>query len=165
MATTDFSSITVFRAISGITAIGALITGGALFAFSTFVMPGLDRAPAAAAIPVMQAINVQAPRSLLMLPLLGSALGGAVIAVYAIVRSAAPGRGWLIAGGIAAAATLVITGIYHIPHNDALARIHPQHATAAAWAQFSTPWTRWNHVRTLSALVGGLLLAVGATRR
>jgi uncharacterized membrane protein len=48
-----------------IAALGAATFGGVLFAFSTFVMPGLDASPPAAAVSTMQQINRAAPRSLL----------------------------------------------------------------------------------------------------
>ena len=66
----------------GVPALGALVAGGALFAFSSFVMPALRSVDAHTAITSMQAINVEAPRSALMLPLVGSALT-AIAAVVA----------------------------------------------------------------------------------
>lgn len=72
----------------GVTALGALVAGGALFAFSSFVMPALRSVDAHTAITSMQAINVEAPRSALMLPLVGSAL----TAIAAGIWHRSPGR-------------------------------------------------------------------------
>ena len=54
------------------------------------------------------------------MPLLGSAAGGAALVVV-LTRPTTPGRGLLLVGGLTAVATMVITGVYHVPHNDALA--------------------------------------------
>jgi uncharacterized membrane protein len=147
------------------TAYISLVTGGTLFAFSTFVMPGLRQLPAPTAVAAMQAINAQAPRSLLLVPLLGSAVGGAALVVVALTRPTTPGRGLLLLGGLAAVATMVITGGYHVPHNDALALLQPDGPdTPAAWARYADGWTAWNHVRTATALLSGLALLVRWTR-
>jgi uncharacterized membrane protein len=147
------------------TALASFVTGGTLFAFSTFVLPGLRRLPADQAVAAMQAINVQAPRSLLMLPLLGSAAGGAVLAVLVLTRGETPQRALLVGGGLAAVATLVITGVYHVPHNDSLARLHPRDpGTARAWADYTRGWLLWNHVRTATALGSGVALVLGVLK-
>jgi uncharacterized membrane protein len=161
---TDLSPAT--RWLSLATAFGSVVTGGTLFAFSSFVLPGLRRLPAADAVAAMQAINVQAPRSLLMLPLLGSAAGGMVLAVLVLTRPETPDRALLIAGALAAVATVVITGVYHVPHNDALARLHPDDPSiVSTWTDYARGWLRWNHVRTLTALGSGIALTLAVLRR
>lgn len=155
----------VTRWVGLATGIGSLVTGGTLFAFSTFVMPGLHRLPASGAVSAMQAINVQAPKSLLMLPLLGSAAGGAALIVLALARPEIPHRGLVIAGGAAAALTVVITAIYHVPHNNALARLDAAgSSTAREWADYYRGWLAWNHVRTLTAVAGGVALVLATVR-
>lgn len=156
----------VMRAITLATALGALVTGGSLFAFSTFVMPALNRLPADQAVRAMQAINDQAPRSLLMLPLIGSALRSVLVAPYAVIRSGTAGRGWLILGAVLALGAFVITAAYHVPHNNALATVDPGIADIAIrWSHFYTGWLWWNHARTLVALAGGAILGAVALRR
>ncbi len=122
---THTTHLTGIRWLSLATAFGSVVTGGTLFGFSAFVLPALRRLPTAEAVAAMQAINVQAPRSVLMLPLVGSALGSVAIVVLAVVRSDTPNRGWLLAGAAAGLLTFVITAVYHVPHNDAFARLDP----------------------------------------
>jgi uncharacterized membrane protein len=153
----------LIRAAAFGTAFAAAVTGGSLFAFSTFVMPALDRLPGGQAIAAMQAINVQAPRSLLMLPLFGGAIGGLLVAVLAFVQPDGVRRGWLVVGAIAAIMPVLITAIYHVPHNDALARLDPTAPDAAsAWVRYSLGWTRWNHARAAAGLASAIALFVGA---
>ena len=98
----------LLRVLALTTAVAALLTSGALFAFSTFVMPGFDRLPPGQAVAAMQAVNVEAPRSLLMLPLVGSALGAAAVGLVALARPGQPGRTWLLAGAVAGVAAFAV---------------------------------------------------------
>jgi uncharacterized membrane protein len=59
----------------------------------------------------------------------------------------------LIGGLLYLVGTIGLTGGYHVPLNNALARLDPDSANAAAqWHDYVRDWTRWNHVRTLSSL-------------
>jgi uncharacterized membrane protein len=139
MTTDTFTETTTIRTLRLTTAYTSLVTAGTLFAFSTFVMPGLRRLPAPTAV--------------------------AALVVVVLTRPATPGRGLLLLGGLTAVATLMITGAYHVPHNDALALLQPDGPdTPAAWARYADGWTGWNHVRTASALLSGLALLVRRAR-
>ena len=136
------------------TALGAATFGGAMFAFSGFVMHALDRAPARTAIVAMQQINLSAPRPPLVLVMVGTSL-------LSIVTAAVDRSPVVIAGSVAFLASILITGGFHIPRNDALADIDPETSDATAvWTANSRPWQRGNHVRTSAALVGALLLVL-----
>jgi uncharacterized membrane protein len=136
------------------TALGAATVGGAMYAFSAFVMHALDRTPTRAAIAAMQQINLSAPRPPLVLVMVGTSLLSVVTAVAAHTPV-------VIAGCLAFLASVVITGTFHIPRNNALADVDPAGPDAeAAWAAYSHPWQRGNHVRASTALAGALLLAL-----
>jgi len=155
--------MTPTRVLCLTTALAAAVTGGTFFAFSTFVMPGLRRLPVGQALPAMQAINIEAPRSLLMLPLLGSALGAAAVGVVALARPGTPHRALLLAGAAAGVLAFAVTAGYHVPHNDALAAVDPGSPGAvAAWTDYAAGWTGWNHVRTLLALACAAALTAGS---
>ena len=66
-----------------VAAVGSGVMGGVLFAFSSFVMPALNRIPAREAVLAMQSINERAPAGL-GLPLVGTALVSGALAVHAI---------------------------------------------------------------------------------
>ena len=63
-------------ALTATAVIGAASVGGAFAAFSTFVMPALDRLRPVDSIVAMQAINRAPPTPLFMIPLFGTALLG-----------------------------------------------------------------------------------------
>ncbi len=53
----------------------------------------------------------------------------------------------------------MISAAANVTQNNALDRLDPRSSAAAAqWAGFVTPWTRWNHLRTVSALGSAALL-------
>lgn len=157
--------MTVLRLVALATAVGAGVTGGAMFAFSSFVMPALRTLPTADAVSAMQAVNEAAPRSLLMLPLFTTGIGSLAVVAMAGREQGGPGRGWLLAGAVAGAATFLITAAYHVPRNNALARVDAHSALAGpAWERYAAEWTRWNHVRTVTGLASAGLLVAGMAR-
>lgn len=150
--------------LTAATAIGSAVVGGALYAFSSFVMPGIDRADPRSAIMAMQGINVEAPRP----PFLASFVGTAVLSVACVIvgvaRFGEDGGPLLVAGGVVYLVGVIgITRAYHIPRNDALARIDPAGPEAeATWRRYYDEWVRMNHVRSALAVVASALLIVAA---
>jgi uncharacterized membrane protein len=56
---------------------------------------------------------------------------------------------------------IVLTIAYHVPRNDALARVDPGSAGAeAAWSRYLAEWVPWNHVRTFTSVASAVLFAL-----
>jgi uncharacterized membrane protein len=143
-----------------VTALGCGLTAGALYAFSSFVMPALARLPAAQGIAAMQSINVMAPTPPFMTAFLGTAAGCVVVAVWALVDWDGSFGPWLLAGSSLYLVGLIgVTGRYNIPRNNALAAADPADpGSEALWRRYVTEWTRWNHVRTLAGITAAAAL-------
>ena len=125
------------------------------FAFSTFVMKALGRLPAAEGISAMNAINKVAPTPLFMLALFGTGVVSIVLSAVALRHLDQRWAVYLLTGTVLYLVCLVLTMVYHVPRNDALALVDPAGPGAArAWAHYLSPWTAWNHVRTVTALAG-----------
>ena len=136
-------------------AVGAGVSGGVFFAFSTFVMKALGRLPAAEGISAMNAMNKTAPTPLFMLALFGTAVVSIALSAVALRHLDQRWAVYLLTGTALYLVCLILTAVYHVPHNDALALVDPAGPGAAhAWAQYLSPWTAWNHVRTVTALAG-----------
>ena len=136
-------------------AVGAGVSGGVFFAFSTFVMKALGRLPAAEGISAMNAMNKTAPTPLFMLALFGTAVVSIALSAVALRHLDQRWAVYVLTGTALYLACLILTAVYHVPHNDALALVDPAGPGAAhAWAQYLSPWTAWNHVRTVTALAG-----------
>ena len=147
------------------TALGSAGFGGAMYAFSAFVMHALDRTPTRSAVEAMQQINLSAPRPPLVLVMVGTtglSLGLIVLSAVDLFGGAATGSSWLALAGCAGfLASVAITGGFHIPRNNAFATVAADGPdAAAAWAAYSGPWQRGNHVRAAAALGGALLLVL-----
>jgi uncharacterized membrane protein len=147
-------------ALTFVTAVGAGLVGGVFFAFSTFVMKALGRLRPSEGAAAMQAINVEAPNPAFMLALFGTGLAGLVLAVWGLADLDEPYAGYLIAAGVVYfVGEVVLTGAYHVPRNNALARVDPESAEGQRlWERYRVDWTRWNHVRTAAGLAASALL-------
>jgi uncharacterized membrane protein len=144
-----------------VTAVLCGVAGGVFFAFSTYVMPALDRIAPGQAVAAMQAINVAA-----VAPFTTVQGAPAVLSVALIVDALLDWRGTasalIVAAGVVYLGGLIaLTGAYHVPRNNALDRVDAAGPEAAsAWRRYAGPWTRGNHVRALAGvLAAGLSVA------
>jgi uncharacterized membrane protein len=155
------------RTLTIVAAVAAGVVAGVFFAFSTFVMPALRRLPPDRGLVAMQSINRAAPASpLFMLALTGTGVVCLVLGVVALTRLDEPAAPWLLAGCGLYLACVVITGVFHVPRNDALNLLDPAApGSADAWRHYLTVWTAGNHVRSLASLAAtaSFVLALGAT--
>lgn len=142
------------------TVLGCGLVGGVFFAFSTFIMSALARLPTQEGIAAMQAINVAVITPLFMLALFGTGAVSLFLAGYALLGSSGPDRMYLLTGGLLYfLGNPVVTIVFNVPKNNGLARVHPASADGArVWADYLVAWTRWNHVRTVTALAAAAML-------
>lgn len=142
-------------ALTVVAAVGSGVVGGVLFAFSSFVMPALRRLPPAQGLAAMQAINVTAVTPAFMTVLFGTAAVCVVLATIAVRQWGAPFAMPLLVGAVAyLIGVIVVTVVFHVPRNDALAAVDPAAPAAAArWATYQRTWTASNHVRAGAAIV------------
>jgi uncharacterized membrane protein len=145
--------------------IGAGVVAGVYFAFATFVMPGLRRAPASSAIGAFNGINKAAPASpLFMLVLFGTGIVSVLLMIWGLQHRDNPAAIWMLVGAGLYLVSLLVTMMYHVPHNEQLMKVDPHGSGAAAtWTQFYSAWMGWNWVRTVTAL-GGTISLVFALR-
>jgi uncharacterized membrane protein len=142
-------------------ALGCGVVGGVFFAFSVFVMKALDRLPPSKGITAMQSINTAAPTPWFMLALFGTGLACVTLAISALFRLDQPDAVYHLVGGALYLVTIVLTIVFHIPRNDALAVFDPDSTDAASyWNYYVSAWTAWNHVRTLASIAAAGALTV-----
>ena len=150
-------------------AIASAAVGGLFYAFSTFVMKGLDRTEPAAAITAMRGINAEAQANASFLALfVGSALLAFGVGIAAAARLAQPGSGYVLAGAALGLVAFVVTVAFNVPLNNRLDALDPNGLSAADalrdWYAYLAPWTTWNHVRTAAPLAASVLMLVGLHR-
>jgi uncharacterized membrane protein len=154
--------------LTTIAALGCGIVGGVFFAFSVFVMKALGRLPPSKGISAMQSINTAAPAPWFMAALFGTGLACVALAISALFRLDEPDAVFLLVGGALYLVTIVLTIVFHIPRNDALAIVDPDSTDGASyWSYYLSAWTTWNHARTISSVAAAaaltVALRVGAT--
>lgn len=147
-------------------ALGCGLMAGTFFAFSGFVMKALAGLPAERGIAAMQSINVVVLNPLFLGVFVGTAALCVVLGAAAFARWSQPAAAWLLAGGVLyLLGNLVVTRAFNIPLNDTLARVDPSAAeSATAWRTYVGDWGRWNHVRTISALLGAAAFTLALCR-
>jgi uncharacterized membrane protein len=144
--------------------VGSGLMSGLLFAFSNFVMRSLLELPPAYGRQAMQRVNVRIVNRLFLLVFMGSTGACALITLLCVLGRVAAGSGWLLAGALAyLVGPLGITMVFNVPLNNALAAATPEQANAA-WPAYAARWLRWNHVRTVLAVVATALLGHGLYR-
>ena len=134
--------------------IGAGITGGVFFAFSTFVMKALAQLPASQGVAAMQRINVVVLNPLFLGVFMGTAVLAAGCVTSAFFPWSVPRSPLLLAAGLLyLAGSFFITAAFNVPRNERLARLGIESAEAAAyWPVYVREWSKWNHVRTAASV-------------
>lgn len=148
------------------TAGGCALVGGVFFAFSSFVMNGLERLPPAQGVAAMQSINRSAVTPPLMAALFGTGAACLGLVVWSALADEARPTAWVVAGGaLYLVGAIGLTIARNVPLNDALAALDPADAgSAGAWSAYARRWTAWNHLRGAASLGAAALLALSALR-
>ena len=146
-------------------AFGSGLIGGLFFAFSTFIMRAFDRLPPVQAISAMQSINSAILIPAFFLAFFGTALLSLLLAALALLGGVGAATLPIVVGAVAyLSGAIVVTMAVNVPLNNRLARFRPEAGddAAAAWRGYRVPWTRWNHVRTVTSLVAAASFAWAA---
>ena len=112
--------------------LGAGIVGGVFYAFSSFVMPALERLPAAQGIAAMKEINVTAEHPAFMVAFMGTTVLCLYLGVRGIVDWGDRRATLLVAGSVLyLVGAFLLTVAHNVPLNDDLAGVAPHAADAA----------------------------------
>jgi len=140
-------------ALTFASALGSGVIAGVFFAFSAFVMKALARLAPAQGIAAMQSINVVVLNPFFFAVFFGTAAGCLGLVVCSLIRWQKLGAFYLLAASLLyLVGTILVTIIFNVPRNNALAAVDPTSAEGAKlWADYVNTWTAWNHVRTVAA--------------
>ena len=145
-----------------LTALGCGLIAGVFFAFSTFVMSALGRLLPPQGIAAMQSINVTVINPWFLTAFVGTALACVVLAIWSVMAWHQPGAAYLLAGSVLyVAGCFLVTIVFNVPLNDALAAVEPASAEGASlWTRYLLTWTIWNHVRTVASLAAAAMFVL-----
>jgi len=146
-----------------VSALGCGLNAGVLFAFSSFVMPGLARLSPSHGIVAMQSMDVTAVTPPFMTAFCGTALTCLILGARTLMHMSSPGSTYLLAGCVLyVVGTFIVTMAFNVPLNDSLDKVDPASVDGARfWTEYLKSWTMWNHVRTLAAFAASTCLTIG----
>ena len=122
---------TFVRTLTIVGAVGSGLVAGVFFAFSTFVMSGLRRAPAPAGIAAMQSINRAGPDPAVHARPRSARPGSASCSASSPSRSGArPAATLALIAAVLSLVPVILTGAYHQPRNLAFGARRPDDARA-----------------------------------
>jgi uncharacterized membrane protein len=155
--------MTLFTILTIIAIIGSGLTAGIFFAFSTFVMAALGRLQAEQGIAAMQSINITVINPWFFTVFFGTP----AISAIPLFRWSEPGSALiLVASVVLIAGSLLVTMVFNVPLNNALARVTLTNSEGASlWTRYLSEWTQWNHVRTIAPLVAMVLYIWAVVQR
>ena len=147
-------------------ALGCGLIAGFFFAFSAVVMKSLAQQPQVAGMATMQTINVVVFNPWFGTAFVGTPVACVLVMIFSLSHWHDPGMTYAFVGGLLyLLGTLLVTALFNVPRNDALAAVAPSAPGAAdLWSSYLTSWTAWNHVRTAAAFAAAASLAVAFAR-
>jgi uncharacterized membrane protein len=150
-----------------IAALGCGLMAGLFVAFSVSVMKALARLPPAEGIAAMQSINVAIINPVFLAVFVGTAAACVLAIITSLLRWHDPGAVYLLIGGaLYLVGTFLVTLVFNVPKNRALASVAPAAPESASlWTDYLSRWTTWNHVRAAAALAAAASLTIGLCNR
>lgn len=143
-------------------ALGCGLMAGVFFAFSAFVMNALARLSPPQGIAAMQSINITVINPLFMTAFFGTAAACIFLAVSSLFSWHQPAAAYLLVGSLLyLVGTVLVTIVFNIPLNEALAGVEPNSTESASqWVSYLANWTAWNHLRAAAALGAAASLTI-----
>lgn len=153
----------LLSALALVAALGCGLIAGLFFAFSVSIMKALARLPSADGIAAMQSINVAIINPAFLVAFFGTAAACALVVIASLFRWHDPGAVYLLVGGaLYLVGSLLVTMVFNVPKNEALASVAPTDPDGASlWVSYVAKWTAWNHVRSVAALAAAAALTIG----
>ena len=147
-------------------ALGCGLMAGLFFAFSVCVMKALAQLPPKDGIAAMQNINVAIQNPLFFVVFFGATALCFYELIAALRHRGAPDARLLIFGSACyLIGALLVTILFNVPMNDALAKANPSSESGARlWANYLTNWTLWNHVRTVASLAATVAFSLALSQ-
>jgi uncharacterized membrane protein len=143
-------------------ALGCGLIAGLFFAFSVSVMKALARLPSTEGIAAMQSINVAIINPMFLAAFFGTAAACVLVMIASLLRWHDPGAVYLLIGGaLYLVGSLLVTLVFNVPKNEALASVPPADPEGVSlWTDYLSKWTAWNHVRAAAALAAAASLTI-----
>jgi uncharacterized membrane protein len=163
----NVKDMTTLDLVTLVCVLGCGMIAGLLYVFSVCVMQALGKLPPEQGIAAMQSINVVIINPWFLGVFFGTAVACLVLIAASLLRWHDPRAAYRLLGGVLyVAGVILVTMLFNVPRNDALAaRAASSREAAEYWLTYLSSWTAWNHVRTLAALAAAVLFAIALRLR
>jgi uncharacterized membrane protein len=132
----------------------AALISGFFYAFYCSVLPGLAATDPESAIKAMQGINAVVRNGSFAFSFFGTLAFGGISVILLIGSGGRPLAFALLGTAIYGIGVFMVTTLYSVPLNEALASAMPTAENAAQiWNDYLEPWTYWNTLRTLMSVL------------
>ena len=147
--------------------LAAALIAGFFYAYHCSVMPGLAATDAVSAIKAMQGINAVVRNTVFAFSFFGTLAFGGLASLLLIGAGGWPLALALLGTAAYGLGAFMVTLLYSLPLNEALATVVPTTENAAAiWLAYLEPWMFWNALRmvmsvlTLAALTASFVMLI-----
>jgi uncharacterized membrane protein len=146
--------------------LGSGMVAGLLFVFSNVIMSVLAKQTPEHGMATMQAINIVILNPAFLLLFMGTLVVSAVHLMFAFTHWQEPcALVLMLAALVYVLGVFGITAACNVPLNDTLAGADAANpASVQLWREYLQTWTRWNHIRTIAAVVATILYALALMR-
>lgn len=146
---------TLLWSLTLVASLASALVAGIFLAFSNFVMKALARIPPASGMAAMQSVNITVINPVFLGLFLGNAAACLILAAAVLWHWPSSGGALILSGSLAyLIGTFLVTMAFNVPRNDALAPLDSGSEEAVAkWRTYVDEWTKYNHLRTLFALL------------
>ena len=153
----------LFFVLTLLAAIGSGLMAGIFFIFSNTVMHSLAQLESSVGVASMQAINRVILNPMFFILFMGTAVLSLILPVAMLSQGGQAGAGFIVVGSVFyLLGDMLVTILFNVPMNNALDRVPASGQEAAAlWQTYLSRWTRWNHVRTVAALLAMVMFILG----
>lgn len=142
--------------------VGSGLIGGLFFIFSNTCMRAFDALSASGAVAAMNSINRVILNPGFFTCFFGTALLCLVLLIGEMTRPVTPSGVLTTTGALLyLVGSIGVTMVRNVPLNNQLDAVAPSAADVEVrWRAYRTPWTRWNHVRTVACLLAAAMFAL-----
>ena len=131
--------------------VATAMVAGLMFCFAHSVVPGLGALDDRGFLGAFQRIDAAISNPWMMLTFLGSPVL-TLVALLLHLPDRSEALPWLVLALVLTAATVIITGVIHLPLNGAIQDAAPGFLDVADLrSRFEDRWVRWNVVRSLTS--------------
>lgn len=146
--------------------LGCGLNAGLFFIFSNTIMGALARLKSSEGVVAMQSINRVILNPFFFIVFFGTAVTCFLLALFIVGRWQYQNAIYIFTGSLFyLLGCILVTIVCNVPRNEALDVLDPKSDEATdLWTRYLKEWTAWNHVRTISCVLGAVSFIIAISK-